>query len=364
MSHKAVSEKFVRNTWYVAAWDQEISRKPIGFVLLDEPVVLFRKEDNAPVALEDRCAHRRLPLSKGYLDKDKIVCGYHGVTYDCSGAGVHIPGQRVVPPWAQVKSYPVVERYKCIWIWMGDPNRADELLIPDFHWADNPGWGAKNRLYVQCNYQLINDNLTDLSHLGYVHAANVGTPDLAEYGQVETRVVGNTVIVERWTMDKPPPRTYVEVGGFSGNIDRWQISEFSPPAYFKLTFGAAPAGSGARAGFQDRNRWGYVVRQWATPETENTTHYFWAIAHDYGLDRDPAMAKLFYPKMYEIVGEDVAAIEAQQKCINLDPTAPIGVIGADAGLVEARRIIARLIDEERDHQPVLSFSGAAAGSSA
>lgn len=356
--------QFIRNTWYVAAWDREVTRKPAGYIFLNEPVVLFRKEDGTPVALEDRCAHRRLPLSKGYLEKDAIVCGYHGVTYDCAGNGVHVPGQKSIPSWARVRSYPVVEKYKCVWIWMGDRNKADESLIPDFHWADNPGWGEKNRLYVQCNYQLINDNLTDLSHLGYVHAANVGTTDLAEHGEVETKVHGNTVVVERWTMNKPPPKAYVEAGGFVGNIDRWQISEFTPPAYFKLTFGAAPAGTGARSGGEDRKRWGYVVRQWATPETERTTHYFWAIAHDYGIDRDPEMAKLFYPKMHEIVGEDVAAIEAQQKCIDLDPGAPVGAISADAGLIEARRVISRLLADERKTSPVRLHPEAAAAGAA
>jgi phenylpropionate dioxygenase-like ring-hydroxylating dioxygenase large terminal subunit len=337
---------FLRNIWYVAAWDHDISRTPTGFIFLNEPVVLFRKQEGTPVALEDRCAHRRLPLSKGYLEGDNLVCGYHGVTYDCAGAGVHIPGQQTIPSWAHLKSYPVAEKYGCIWIWMGDPSQADEMSIPDFHYADNPGWGAKNRLHVQCNYQLINDNLTDLSHLGYVHVSNVGTPDVAEHGEVETSVNGNTVTVSRWTMDKPAPPTYVEAGGFSTNIDRWQISEFSPPAYFRLTFGAAPAGTEARDRLNDRKRWGFVVCQWATPETETTTHYSWAIAHDFGADRDTSTAHLFYPQMHLIVAEDVAVFEAQQRCIDLDPTAPVGIIGADAGLVEARRVNARLLAAE------------------
>ena len=143
MSAEAKDGQFIRNTWYVAAWDHEVTRGPTGYIFLNEPVVLFRKEDGKPVALEDRCAHRRLPLSKGYLKRDDIVCGYHGVTYNCAGHGVHVPGQTSIPAWARVKSYPVVEKYKCIWVWMGDRNKADESLIPDFHWADKPGWGRK-----------------------------------------------------------------------------------------------------------------------------------------------------------------------------------------------------------------------------
>ena len=169
---------FLKNYWYVAAWDHEVGREPMGYIFLNEPVVLFRKQDGTPVALEDRCAHRRLQLSKGYLLNDTLVCGYHGLAYNAEGACMHVPGQEDVPRWARVRSYPVVERYKCIWIWMGDRERADEASIPDLSPADKPGWGDRNRLHVQCHYQLVSDNLGDLSHLAYVHSSNVGLPTL------------------------------------------------------------------------------------------------------------------------------------------------------------------------------------------
>src|SRR5262245_19658570 len=146
---------FLRNYWYVAAFDHEVGRNPVGYILLNEPVVLFRKRDGTPVALEDRCAHRRMPLSKGQVLGDRLVCGYHGLVYDGEGTCVHVPGQRQVPPF-KLKTYPVVERHKCIWIWMGDRTLADESLIPDFSWSVDPGWGDRERLRVQCHYQLIN----------------------------------------------------------------------------------------------------------------------------------------------------------------------------------------------------------------
>ncbi len=345
---------FLRNFWYVAAWDHEIGREPVGYIFLNEPVVLFRRQDGTPVALEDRCAHRLLPLSKGEVLGDTIVCGYHGLTYDAAGKCIHIPGQADIPSWAVVKAYPVVERYKCIWIWMGDPALADPATITDLHWADDPGWGAKDRRLVNCHYQLISDNLGDLSHLSYVHAerpgkprSNIGTTKIAEAGEIETKVKGDNVVITRWTIDESPPSAYRRSSGFNSNVDRWQISDFSPPAFFKLNFGVAPTGTGVREGKRARNQWSFQVCQWATPETERTTHYFWGCAHNFGPDRDPATAAGFFNEtMPKVIAEDVAVIEAQQRSIDLDPAVPRHPIKADEAVLAAQQVVARLLAEE------------------
>ena len=170
---------FLRNQWYVAAQDTEIGRKPVGRVLLGDPVVMYRLEDGTPVALEDRCVHRHLPLSMGKLVGDVIQCHYHGLQYDCAGTCVKVPGQAAIPPGAKVRSYPMVERYKWLWIWMGDPAAADPDTIPDFHEFDSPNWGARQRyLHVKANWQLIVDNLMDLTHLSFVHETTIGNAHL------------------------------------------------------------------------------------------------------------------------------------------------------------------------------------------
>ena len=85
----------------------------------------------APVALEDTCPHRFYPLSKGQLIGDAVECGYHGLQFDCSGRCQLVPGQDKIPDSAKVRSFPVVQRWGWIWIWMGDPALADEGLIID-----------------------------------------------------------------------------------------------------------------------------------------------------------------------------------------------------------------------------------------
>ena len=91
---------FIENAWYVAAWDRmrSAARTCCGRTLLDIPVVLYRREDGAPVALEDRCCHRHAPLSKGKLKGDNVECPYHGLLYDPSGRCIRVPGQTAIPP--------------------------------------------------------------------------------------------------------------------------------------------------------------------------------------------------------------------------------------------------------------------------
>src|SRR5688572_6892210 len=111
---------FLRNYWYVAAWSKDLSPEPIARTILNEPVVLFRTPDGKAVALQDRCAHRRMPLSHGKVVGETIVCCYHGLAYDFAGRCVRVPGQATTPAGIGVRAFPLVERYGAVWVWMGD----------------------------------------------------------------------------------------------------------------------------------------------------------------------------------------------------------------------------------------------------
>ena len=212
---------FVRNAWYVAAWGDELGQTPLSRRLLGDPIVFYRTKAGDVVALDDRCCHRHAPLSKGRVVEDAIRCGYHGLTFDSAGRCIAIPGQQLVPPGASVRCYPVTERWGWVWVWMGDPTRIDDLAIPDFHLLDDPGWrSAGERLQIKCHYQLVIDNLLDLSHLSYLHESTIGTAAVAET-PVTTERDGDKVRVTRWMIDVEPPPTFVKAGGFETNIDRW-----------------------------------------------------------------------------------------------------------------------------------------------
>ena len=117
------------NAWYVAAWDHEVTRKPMSRRIADRPLALYRTEDGKAVALADACWHRLAPLSMGKtLPGDRIQCPYHGIVYNSAGRCVSMPAQETINPSATVPSFPVVERYRYVWVWLGDPTQADPTL--------------------------------------------------------------------------------------------------------------------------------------------------------------------------------------------------------------------------------------------
>jgi vanillate O-demethylase monooxygenase subunit len=337
---------FLRNYWYVAASDSELGRKPFGRTILGEPIVFFRTREGEPVAFEDRCAHRHLPLSMGKLLGDHLQCRYHGLRYDRGGQCVRVPGQELVPPNAKVKTYPLVERYRWIWIWMGDPALADAAKIPDYHWLEDENWGAKSSyLYVKCHWQLIVDNLLDLTHLAFVHETTIGTMALAEHAVVKLARTGDNVTVTRWTIDQPAPPSFIKIGGFNTNVDRWQIIEFAPPAFLRLDVGATPTGTGAPEG---RRVGGVTMRNLnaITPETETTSHYFWGQAHDFDVTNQATTNKVF-EQIETAFLEDVEVLNAQQRNLDIFGNPQQIDINADAGTIQARRILDRLYKEEQ-----------------
>ena len=337
---------FLRNHWYVAASSDEIVRKPFGRILLGEPVVFYRTEVGEVVAFEDRCAHRHLPLSMGKLIGDTLQCHYHGLRFGPDGRCVRIPGQDQIPQTAKVKTYPVVERHKWLWIWMGDSAAPDPAKITDFHWLDDSNWGAKGSyLHVKANWQLVVDNLLDLTHLAFVHETTIGNAALAEHATVKVTRSPNNVVVTRWIIDQEPPPTFKKVGGFKGNVDRWQIIDFAPPAFLRLDVGACPVGTGALEGHRAG---GINMRNLnaITPETEKTSHYFWAQAHDFDVKNAETTEKIFR-EIEKAFHEDVEVFSAQQRNLDLFPNAPQLDINADAGVIQARRILASMYDKEQ-----------------
>ena len=345
----------LRNAWYVAAWDHEVTAdKPFGRMILNEPLVFYRKRDGGVAALEDRCCHRHYPLHKGSVVDDCLECYYHGFTYDGSGKCVRVPGQAAVPEAARVRSYPVAERHRWIWVWMGDPALADESKITDFHWMDDPKWRAKGAVYhVKGSYELVIENLLDLSHLSFVHKSTIGNYATAENAEVKTLRSEHDVTVARWILDAPAPPTYVKAGGFKGNVDRWQFINFTPPCFVRLDVGALDAGKGApqkktgafaaegelAGGIEMRNL------NAITPETDKSCHYFWAQAHNFLLEQ-PQVTEMLFQQIDLAFRQDWEVFETQQRWMDIDPAAPRIDVNGDAGQIQGIRLLRRKIAEE------------------
>jgi vanillate O-demethylase monooxygenase subunit len=332
--------RFLENFWYAAGWSDEIKREPLARRILDRPVALFRTESGTAAALDDCCPHRMVPLSLGRVEGETLRCGYHGLRFDCSGKCVEIPGQANIPPRAKVTSYPLVERWKLAWIWMGDPAKADPALIPELPWLGSPQWtDAHGVLGYGCNYVLLIDNLIDLSHTTFVHQRTIGTDDVA---RTPVRTTGGPahVLVERHMNDTEPSIMYRKIGGFTGKVHRWQKIEFTPPATIVIDAGAVPAAAG------DPNR-GINTRiiNLLTPETPTSTLHFWAFARDFKLD-DPETTRYLASAIDITFNEDKALIAAQQRNVDERPGQRMLDNNADSGVVMARRIVERLLREQ------------------
>ena len=345
------NSEFLHNAWYAAGWRPEIGRETLlARVILGEPIVLYRRADGSPVALEDRCCHRSVPLSVGTLVGDNLQCGYHGLIFEPTGDCIAVPGQTIVPPGAAVRSYPVVERHNLVWIWMGDATRADAASIPDLHWLDAPGWVAKpGYLHVKCNYRcnyrIIVDNLLDTSHLTFVHSRTIGFSANSETPATYDR--GNaSVVVTRWMYDIPPAPSYRQLGFFQGNIDRCQISHWMAPA--TVTVDATKWQAGRGGPDSDRSQALEIFNlNTMTPETDSTSHYFWSQALGPRVNGDPAVNDLFHDQILEAFQEDQALLEIQQSRIDQYGRSKNEIdINADNGVLQARRILDGLIEAE------------------
>ena len=343
------TDGFLMNSWYVAAWDRElIDGKLLARTILEQPVVLYKGERGKVVALDNRCAHRGAKLSNGRLEGDAVRCIYHGLKYDATGKCVQIPGQDVVPARLGVRSYPALERDHLVWIWMGDPAKADPVFILDFPYLREPGWrGLPGYLHYKANYLLIVDNLSDFAHLAFVHAKTLGGSE--EYA-FKTKPVAIERLergfrVERWHMNADPPPFHRKVVRNVGRVDRRNVGTMRVPGVFFLESVFAPAGSGAERGnLEDAKQ--YRNCQFFTPETRRTTHFFWNYLHDYDL-HDPTIALSLYHSMVEGFMEDKAIIEGQQEVLDADPGFQMHGIAADAPLAHFRRTLGKLIEAER-----------------
>ncbi len=337
---------FLKNCWYVAGWSRDYGRELKPEQILGEHIVIYRTLDGRPVALEDACPHRKLPLSDGNLIGDTVECGYHGLTFDCSGACVIAPTQRdQIPRRAVVKSYPIVDRYRLMWIWMGDPDKADPDLIFPIENFDNPDWGYTDGGFmdIDCNYLWICDNLLDPSHVAWVHVssfAGAGTDD-------EPLVVEKTdrgVIVSRWIHGKPPSPYYADLVKFDGDCDRLQHYEMSLPGIGLNMSVYAPFGTGGPGKAHDSLTFVNISYNFMTPIDQDRTRYFWFQHRNTDPD-DQAISQKMNAGAYMAFGEDKAILEKVHAGMKEMATPNID-LGLDAGAKQFRLMLRRAIEAE------------------
>jgi phenylpropionate dioxygenase-like ring-hydroxylating dioxygenase large terminal subunit len=345
---------YVRNCWYVAAWDYEL--KPgelISRTILGEPIVLYRARDGGLVALADRCCHRFAPLSLGRIEGDDLRCMYHGLKFDRSGRCIEIPGQDMIPQTACVRTYPAVEAHSWIWVWMGEEAKAEAALIPPAVGLDDPHWTLRSgHLDYEANYLLINDNLTDFTHLSYVHANSFGATEAFARTRPTVERLERGVRIWRWLSDglreDAPTRVHRR-----GEGDNWQSYDFLAPGELLMHTVVCPFGTAERFGQRPPDLSQVEVisenftSQAVTPTTERTSRYFFSWGPRSGEGAD-VMAGAMMELALMAFGEDKTMIEAQQRVIDMGPEQKEVLTSADVGPMQMRAALQRLIKAERE----------------
>ncbi|MDM0048313.1 aromatic ring-hydroxylating dioxygenase subunit alpha [Variovorax sp. J22R115] len=363
----ASTSPFPLNAWYAAAYDVEIKHALLARTICNQKLALYRRTDGQVAALEDACWHRLMPLSLGRLEGDEVVCGYHGLVYNSQGRCTFMPSQETLNPSACVRSFPVVEKHRFVWVWPGDPAKADPALVPDMHWNDDPEWAGDGKMIrVACDYRLVVDNLMDLTHETFVHGSSIGNRAVAEAPFVATHG-DRSATVTRWMEDIDPPPFWAaqihHAHGYRGKVDRWQIIRFEGPCTVNIDVGVAEAGSGAvprngSAGDRSKGVNGFVLNT-ITPETDKTCLYFWAFARNYCIGEQRLTHEL-REGVAGIFREDEVVLEAQQRAIDERPDYSFYNLNIDAGAMWARRLIDQMIAREKPRAPTIPIQPAAA----
>lgn len=339
---------WIKNCWQVAALSTELGSGLLARTISGERLVLFRDSDGRAAALDDRCPHRIYPLSRGRHVEGTVECGYHGMRFGADGLCVRIPGQDTIPARAHVRALPLVERYGWIWVWLGNLADADPALIPDFfHWPEDPQWTTVyGYTHIAANYQLLADNLLDLSHESFVHRETIGNGAVAD-NPVFAAIENGVVSADRTMPNCEPPPFFVKANFAAGRIDRRHTTYYRPPCAIVVHTSAIPSGE-TDPGLATERRVMFPI----SPETLTSSHMFWAVARNYRLD-DAELNAFIHANTALTQEQDKAVLEAQQALIGdpRDPQFPVS-IRVDAGPTLGRRLHADVLARERERAPV------------
>ncbi|WP_162986905.1 aromatic ring-hydroxylating dioxygenase subunit alpha [Sphingomonas paeninsulae] len=324
------------NAWYVGATAVEVVAIPLARTLLNIPVVFFRGDDGEPAALIDICPHRAVPLHMGSVVGDRLRCIYHGLEFDRKGVcrvNPHIADGR--PDGLRVQTFPIVQRYGLIWIWLGDPDIADSAIIPDYPVFEAPERFTTGMGYtwVAADYRLMVDNLFDLSHAEYLHPGSVGVPGASKVSVTRVERTPDRVTIYYNIPDVPPPVVWHAAWTKSERIDQYSSMDWRGGGSCYLDLTVTAIGSPRSEG------WSLPFAHLLTPETENSTHYFWLFARDFNLDDDALTHAIAEVGERAFNDEDRPVLEAAQRSMERSSAKLRNITVGDSASAAIRRRI-------------------------
>jgi vanillate O-demethylase monooxygenase subunit len=333
---------FAKNCWYVAANAEDVSAsEPHACQVAGVDLVLYRNTEGKVVAMADKCCHRLAKLSLGRIEGSDIRCMYHGIKFSDQGQCREIPGQDKIPKNFCVQTYVVEQRYSWIWVWIGDDSKADVGLLPDTYGQNPEAWSfRKGDLQYAANFQLLNDNLCDLSHVAYVHETTLGAisgrEDWAKYKSTITNLERG-VRFDRWFSGLTVPLP----GGATITGDQWITYDYILPGILLMDTGFFPEGTAEQYDFQKPEGATPLSKscsfQAVTPQDERSFRYFFSVCTPH--NEPNAVLEDNWAITLAAFMEDKQMIEAQQEVIDKNPDVPLAATVHDQASVYFRRLI-------------------------
>jgi phenylpropionate dioxygenase-like ring-hydroxylating dioxygenase large terminal subunit len=301
----------LRRYWYPVARMADVRDKPVPVTLLDERIVLFRHSGGVS-ALRDLCIHRGSPLSLGWLDRDRLVCAYHGWQYDTEGRCQRIPSLapgHPIPRKARVRQFPAEVHYGLVWVCLDDepalgvppyPAYQDEsmatVLYRPFRW--------------HANAARVCENVLDFTHLPWVHEGMLGSREFTVYPDVKAEILDDGVRYEVPDERNDSVRHYRVHGPFTVALD---VRANSPGGHnYSMLFTCAPVST------RETTQWFFTSRDWDLHQPE----FEWEVFDEIVMEQDRRIVENQRPEE-----------------LPLDLTEELHLRGSDAGTLAYRRYL-------------------------
>lgn len=329
-----------KDCWYVVATSAQLpTGQPLAVEIASTPVVLYRRGDGSPVAFDDRCSHRLAPLSLGRVEGDHLRCMYHGIRFDADGRCVEVPGQTVVPRGFVQRRFELVEQDGWLWLWLGDADTADRALLPRTPELDRTAWHVREgEITYDIDHELVSDNLCDLSHVAFVHAATFGRMGEDGWAHLPVNITDlpRGMRFERWIPNSAPP----PVGGLPDRVDAWVAYDYLLPGIFLMVNSMHPVGTAKRLDFRPPVGETALHRtastQAVTPLGPGRTCYRFTAAVP--LDEPAERADIIFAVTEMAFAEDRVMLEGQQRMIARSPGRTLSATTHDRAPVRFRRL--------------------------
>jgi phenylpropionate dioxygenase-like ring-hydroxylating dioxygenase large terminal subunit len=346
------ADVLVRNAWYVAGLAREFPPAGLkGQVIAEKPIVLWRTPAGRMVAFDDRCCHKRMPVSEGRFIEDGLLeCAYHGLCYDATGQCVRVPSHPDghIPPQAKLRPVPLIEQDGLVWVWPGDPARAQSLRPPRLPEFDSPAWDSADvggPMHVPANSLLLIENLLDITHFYPLHDGNIGDlensriPIKLEEGVSDGNpFVGTSREVRGY---RQPP--YLEEYFGYDVVDRTHTHYLLSPGLTRVQMRVWPAGKFGDAASER----GYIIIHSHTPIDRRSHVWHLVVAMPKGqmCKSDPQRTAIsrFVETFPSVIAEDRWALEKQQAMFDFPDDGYAEVfLRPDAALRRARLLLRRM----------------------